>query len=81
MTNEGAETCPVCYADNVDLEGEGVEIEGTKARQLMSCNTCGSQWITTYLLLRRTVTFVGRDPCAEPFPEDHPRIYNMPTES
>ena len=41
--------CPVCRGKQV--EGDGVDIEGGRASQIVRCGRCGSEWRDRYRLI------------------------------
>lgn len=40
--------CPYCQSPNID--GEGVQIEGSQAIQEVACNDCYNEWEDSYQL-------------------------------
>lgn len=51
---EKAGQCPFCQ--DWDIDGGSVEVDGTAATQMVSCNSCGAAWVDTYTLSGVTVT-------------------------
>jgi transcription elongation factor Elf1 len=45
--------CPVCGFDQVD--GGSVEIDGTQARQSVTCLECDASWTDVYELVNREI--------------------------
>lgn len=46
---KGTGVCPYCHSD--DITGGGVQIEGNKAIQEVTCNSCYSTWEDRYQLV------------------------------